>query len=154
MILMNILKERWPQIKQEAFPLFYLCLVNTWLSFQCPLFLKSAGGFSSTIASILVSIIGILCSIYIFVFPEKCAPSINFEHLDNFPYGNILKIIQRGIFIAAMVVTMLFAWYTDFYGMSNTHYVLWYGHWVISFVLIIQAMDRYNKQQSYFFDQE
>lgn len=142
---MNIFEGRLSQLKQELLPLLYLSLVQIWWNFNFPAFVR-LGNPLSYIVSVSMSIISTLAFISVFLFPEKYAPSFNFEYLDAAPNASILKKIHSIWLIIVINFSMFFLWYKDFYGMSNTYYILCYTHWIITFVLIAQAIDRYNNK--------
>jgi len=140
---MNISKEFWGKLKYNSFPHAYLCIMQTWLSLYFPAFVR-LGSPWNTLISLWMSIgcMGIYISIY--MFPELYAPSFNLHYLDDAPHPSILKKIHRASLIGIMHVAFFYMWYRDFYRAPHLYYIICYVHWVITFALIMQVINRYT----------
>ncbi len=143
---MNTFKGRWPQFKQELSALIYLAIVQTWLYFNLPVFIR-LGSPLSVIVAAMASVISMVIYLYVFLFPENYAPLINVEFLDDFPEPALAKNIFRGMMLIVFHVTCLYAWYGGYHGMSNAWYAISYVHCVISFILIYKTAERYNNKR-------
>ena len=139
---MTVLDGRWAKFKQELLPILYVSIIQVWWFFKFPPTFMQVATPWNTVLMIIQSIIGISCTIFVFSFADNRLVLFNLAHLDAFPHAQVLKKIQRTIFIAAIVIGALLAWYKDFYGMSNLAYLLLYSFWIITFILLYRAAYR------------
>ena len=139
--LLNGLKGRWPQFRQECISIVYLSCVHVWWSFNFPAYVRLGTSWSA-ILGVIASIGATFLTLYIFLFPEKHPPYLNF--VDVAPSMRLFTNILRACNVALFHAMAFFVWYNDLYGMSNFYYCLCYAHFYISFVLMHRAVQRYK----------
>lgn len=132
------------QLKQEAFPILYLSIVQTWLIFNFPAYIR-LGNPWYWIVSIILSIFGIILYIVLILFPERYAPSYNVSFLDDAPNASTFKKIYKAICLLIAISTMLYFWHIDYYRMLNIDYLILYTHSIIVSLFFIRRIKRYNE---------
>ncbi|HJZ24576.1 MAG TPA: hypothetical protein VJ201_09080 [Candidatus Babeliales bacterium] len=138
---MNILDKRCQNLKREFFSVIFLSLIQIWWCFNFPAFMRAEYPWR-LILSFSTSIISIAGILFLFMFIDQIAPVIKLEHIDSSPNPSLSKIIYIMACITAAFLALFFAWYKDLYGMSNTHYALFYFTWLIIYILVYRAAYR------------
>lgn len=144
MHIMNIAKDRWPQLKQELLPVIYVCIVQTWWYFYFTPFIKIRN--FSPVLGILLTILSYFICISPFIFPEGYVSAFTLKHLDHAPAATNLKLMNRTIQLIIAMIALFIFWYNDLYDMPNTLYALLYAHCVIVYILMARAIKRYNNR--------
>ena len=144
---MNIFKGRWPQFKQELPTILYLLIIQIWLNFNCPFVRWFPYPWNLIVASALCVICAFLY-IYNFVFPEKYAPLVNLEFLDDFPNPTFFKKLFWAWKLFVATVVYLFMWKKDYWHMSFAWYLLCYLHYIVTIFLMYKAIKRYQNNFS------
>jgi hypothetical protein len=134
---MNISAERWTNFKQELPAILILSIMQVWMVFNFPSYYARLGSPWSTLFMVAISFIGIVCISFIFVFSERV---VRFSYKS--PVDYLLKNMSFACFFAMMNISILIAWYKDFYDMPNTYYVIFYGYYLLFFVLLARASNR------------
>ena len=137
---MTKLNARWAKFKQELVPIIYVSVVQIWWSFNIQAIRLEAPW--NTVWAVINSVIGIICTIFMFSFADTFAPYFNLNYLNEFPYGSILKKIEKAILIIVVHIVLFFIWYYDICHVSNAHYVLAYIGCLITFISFYRAIHR------------
>ena len=143
----NIFKEHWPLCKRELPALIFLCIVQTVLNFNFPLYMRLVSPLNIVVAA-TVSIACMLMCFYIFSSPEKYTPLFEVEFLDDFPNQAFFKNIFRSGMLVIYHATFFYMWYLDYHHVYNMWYAIWYAHMITFFILLHRAAGRYKNAQS------
>ena len=144
---MDIFKGHWPQFKQESTALIYLFIVQTYLNFNYPAFIK-LGSPLNICWAVTSSIACALIYLYVFLFPENYAYLINLEFFDDFPDPILIKNIFKGLMFLVANSTYLYLWHINYFDASNVWYAAWYLHNAIALTLVYKAVKKYKNIQS------
>ena len=71
---MDIINVYWPKLKQNLPALIYLCIVQTWINFNFPAFVRIGENLGSPLSIVIggiANLIFIFMYIYVFAFPIK-----------------------------------------------------------------------------------
>ena len=140
---MNISKDRWLNFKQNLPTLIYLSIVQTWLNFNYPVFIR-LGNPLSILITVLLSILCIAIYTYVFVYPENLSRQMNLEFLDDFPNPIFAKNLFNFLYFGLGYLFYLYLCSKNFYNVDGIWYVVWYVHYVVTFILIYRAVNRKN----------
>lgn len=135
----NTDKSRYFLFKQKLPILIYLSIIQTWLNFNFPAFIR-LGSQCDIPMKVMISIAVMLIYLTILIFPEHYSSLINLAFLDDFPNPHLFKHIFRGLMLLAFHALYLYFWYIDYHQVSNTWYVILYAHYIIKFILIYQLI--------------
>lgn len=148
-IIMNIFKGRWPQLIQNLSTIIYLSIVQIWLNFNFPAHSR-LGSPWNIIVGIMASIACLLAYISVFAFPEKYVTLFNLEFFDDSSNPILFKRIFTGFMLAVFHITSLYLWHIDYYGLTNTWYIILYANNSTALILLYRAIKRYKNVQSHF----
>lgn len=129
------------KLKQELIPLGILAAFEIWWNFNFAPYSK----ISSTSGLMLISMkscASICLLAYLFASVDKYKNIINLEYMNNFPYGDLLKVIFRLTFITIVHTAFLIAWYNNWYNTMNMHYLLSYLYFLLVLIFIFRAANR------------
>jgi hypothetical protein len=145
---MDVLKSRLSKFKQEALPILFCSVLNTWFLMKFPVFMK-LGAVSGPIITLLNCMLGIFCIVILFTFADVFAGLFNFnsEALDLLPFGNVIKIFNKVMYIVILPCAYAFVWYKDFYHQPTIFYVLTCIFSILFLVLWLRAVSRESLQQ-------
>ena len=138
------MNKYWSLYKYELFPLLYLLIIQTWVTFNFPAFIR-LGNPWYWIVSTSLSLFGIITYIFLILFPERLARSYNASFLDEAPDASTFKKIYNAIRLLIAIAITLYIWHIDYYRMSNIHYIILFTHYIIVYLFIMQRMKRYNQ---------
>jgi len=143
---MNIFKNRYSNIKQNCISIICVSAVQIWFNFKFPAFIRR-GTFLHIIFGVTASIITTFVCLYVFAYPERYKSFVDLEYLDDAPeqYRQLFKDLHRALLISVIIAASFYFWYTDYYGMSNTWYIILYAYWFTAFALMIRAIKRSTK---------
>lgn len=151
---MDIVKNRWPQFKQELLTFIYLSTIQVWINFNFPTFIKQVHPFNIIIPTLL-SIICISIYLLILIFPETLSFIIDdtlnsAEYLLSSASQTSNPLLFKRIYIGFLVVLFhavyLYNWHRNYYGLPNIWYIILYVHSISIFILIYKAFQRYKNK--------
>lgn len=145
---MNIFKDRWPQFKEEWPTLAYLTVVQIWLSFNWPVFVRLGSPFN-IVVPVLVSIACTIFHTYVLLFPECLVRQMSLEFFDDFPDPVFFKRMHRAFMVAIFHLVYLYMWYIDCYRMPTIWYFVSYVYSVITYMLIYNAVKKHFDNKTY-----
>lgn len=137
------IENRWIRFKRELPSLIYLCIIQTYLNFTFPVFVRLGKPLNIFYPAFL-SLLCIFIEIYFFVFEDKLFTIITQEHYDNapMPLRDNLKKAERFFLIIVLQIVFFFLWYYDFYKMHSVYYFIYYFHGIIGIYLMVRAIKR------------
>ena len=138
---MHISKNRWLNFKQNLPSLIFLSIVQIWLNFNYPVFIRLGHPWSILLA-ILSSIACIFVYVYAFAYPETFSRQMNLAFLDDLPNPTLIKNIFVYLYFGLGYLFYLYVCSINFHNVDGRWYVIWYAHFVIAFVLIYRAVKR------------
>ena len=142
---MNTYRHWLSHLKQEIIPLTYLSFANIWWSFNSPV-LTGLGVPLDTIMSVIVSILSVTLCFSIFLSPAKYASFFTITFLDDTPDPDRWKKNYLIWVLIVLAFSLSLCWYYNLYNMSFTYYALCYGHGCVTYLLILQRIEKYNQQ--------
>ena len=131
----------WDKFKQELISIVLISALNVLWCFVRPDYAHARAPWN-TILPVIMSIISVACTVYIFSWANKLALYFNLDYLNEAPYGALLKKIETVLLILMAHIVFFFMWYKGFYYRSNTFYGATYIISLITWLLFRRAMDR------------
>ncbi len=144
---MNTIKIEinWPKLRQELVPIIFLSMSHVWWTFNFPAYIR-LGSPWNIIVSLYISGISIVSYIIAFSTANRCASYLSLDSFDDLPeahiYSDFFKKLTRGSIVAIALITILFLWRIDFYGMPDLYYAAFYTHIIATFALWYRAVYR------------
>ena len=146
---MNILKDRWPQFKQELPTFLYLSILQIWINFNFPPLVRLPSPWN-IVVPILLSVFCVVSYLFILAFPD--AVSFIIDDILSLANQTPNPVLFKRLYIAFLALIYhamyFFMWYKNYYGMSNSWYIILYVFYATIFVLLYRAIARYRNRAS------
>ena len=129
------------RLKRELPSLIYLSIVQTYLNFTFPVFIR-LGKPLNLIIPLALSIFCIFIYVYLLGFSKGLVGFHHQEHFDNAPteIRDKLKIYENIWLIIIAHLMLLYTWYYNIYNIHSIFYLIYYLHSFITILLIGRAV--------------
>ncbi|OQA35242.1 MAG: hypothetical protein BWY54_00674 [Candidatus Dependentiae bacterium ADurb.Bin331] len=132
---MNVIVRSWSNLKQVFFPLVLLFMVQTWLIFNYPTYLKLGQPWYA-IAGSLASVFCIGVLLFTFANLQNRPPIFNFQDWGKDRVAFIFKNIGGFCFAFMCILAIFFIWYKNFYDASNVYYAVMCAQFLFLIILM------------------